>query len=69
MLQTILDVKLAADPGFWFNFVDVGDVAEGCWQAAQRGRAGERYLLTNELYQRKSVGGDRAPAIPGARYP
>lgn len=48
LLQTILDGKLDADPGFWFNFVDVREVAEGCWQAAQRGRAGERYLLANE---------------------
>lgn len=48
LFQTILDGKLDADPGFWFNFVDVREVAEGCWQAAQRGRAGERYLLANE---------------------
>lgn len=48
LLRTILDRKLSADPGFYFNFVDVADVAEGCRLAATRGRSGERYLLTNE---------------------
>jgi dihydroflavonol-4-reductase len=48
LLQTILQGKLSADPGFFFNFVDVRDVAEGCWQAAVHGKAGERYLLANE---------------------
>lgn len=48
LLRTILDRKLSVDPGFFFNFVDVADVAEGCWLAATRGRAGERYLLANE---------------------
>lgn len=48
LLQTILAGKLDTDPGFWFNFVDVKDVAEACWLAAQHGQAGERYLLANE---------------------
>ena len=48
LLKTILDRKLPVDPGFFFNFVDVADVAEGCWLAATRGRSGERYLLANE---------------------
>jgi dihydroflavonol-4-reductase len=48
LLQTALAGGLDVDPGFWFNFVDVRDVAEACWLAAERGRSGERYLLTNE---------------------
>lgn len=48
LLRTILEGKLTADPGFFFNFVDIRDVAEGCRQAADRGVPGERYLLANE---------------------
>jgi dihydroflavonol-4-reductase len=48
LLQIVLDGKLDIDPGFWFNFIDVRDVAEGCWLAGMHGRAGERYLLANE---------------------
>ena len=48
LLNTILAGKLSLNPGFFFNFVDAGDVAEGCWLAATKGRAGERYLLANE---------------------
>ncbi len=49
LFETILDRRLDVDPGFWFNFVDVRDAAEGCWLAAKRGRTGQRYLLANEL--------------------
>ena len=48
LFRTILDGKLPVNPGFFFNFVDVADIAEGCWLAATRGRPGERYLLANE---------------------
>lgn len=48
LFRTILDGKLSANPGFFFNFVDVADIAEACWLAAARGRPGERYLLANE---------------------
>jgi dihydroflavonol-4-reductase len=48
LFRSIVTGKLSANPGFFFNFVDVADVAEGCWLAATRGRPGERYLLANE---------------------
>lgn len=48
IFRTILDGKLSANPRFFFNFVDVADIAEACWLAATRGRPGERYLLANE---------------------
>lgn len=48
LFHTILSRRLDVNPGFWFNFVDVRDVAEGCWLAAKRGRSGQRYLLANE---------------------
>lgn len=50
-MQFISDIKnkrLGIDPNFFFNFVDVRDVAAGLIAAASKGRAGERYLLTNE---------------------
>lgn len=50
LLAIVLAGKLSANPGFFFNFVDVADVAEGCWLAAVKGKAGERYLLANENY-------------------
>jgi dihydroflavonol-4-reductase len=48
LLRLVLDGKLVVDPGFHFSFVDVRDVAEACVCAAERGRAGERYLVANE---------------------
>lgn len=47
-LQAVKDHKVPLDPGFNFNFVDVRDVANGMLLAAQKGRAGQRYLLANE---------------------
>ena len=47
-LQAVKDRKVPLDPGFHFNFVDVRDVASGMVLAAQKGRAGQRYILANE---------------------
>lgn len=48
VLQTILKNRVPVDTGITVNWVDVKDVAEGCWLAAEKGRAGERYILANE---------------------
>lgn len=48
LLQTILKNRVPVDTGITVNWVDVKDVAEGCWLAAEKGRTGERYILANE---------------------
>lgn len=46
-LQAIRQRNVPLDPGFHFNFVDVRDVANGMILAANKGRAGQRYILAN----------------------
>lgn len=48
MLQRIVQGNLPLDINFYFNIVDVRDVADGMIAAAQKGRAGERYMLATE---------------------
>jgi len=47
-LESVRQRQVPLDPGFHFNFVDVRDVAEGLILAAEKGRAGQRYILANE---------------------
>lgn len=47
-LESVRQRQVPLDPGFHFNFVDVRDVAQGLILAAEKGRAGERYILANE---------------------
>ncbi len=55
-----------------YDFVDVRDVAKGCVLAAERGRKGECYILSNRRYEIKEVlemvrtdaGGRRLPVLP-----
>ncbi|MHC8315015.1 NAD-dependent epimerase/dehydratase family protein [Pseudomonas sp. LB3P31] len=47
-LESVRLRQLPLDPGFHFNFVDVRDVAQGLILAAEKGRAGQRYILANE---------------------
>lgn len=48
ILKLILNKKIPVDTKITLNWVDVKDVAEGCYLAAQKGRPGERYILANE---------------------
>ncbi len=45
MLRMVLNKEIFADSQFYINWVDVKDVAEGCYLAAQNGKNGERYGL------------------------
>ncbi|MDN3706696.1 NAD-dependent epimerase/dehydratase family protein [Myroides ceti] len=48
VLRLILNKQIPMDTKITLNWVDVKDVAEGCYLASQKGRSGERYILANE---------------------
>lgn len=48
VLKLILNKQIPVDTKITLNWIDVKDVAEGCWLAAEKGRSGERYILANE---------------------
>ncbi|WP_248574830.1 NAD-dependent epimerase/dehydratase family protein [Flavobacterium sp. H122] len=48
LLKLILKKQIPIDTEMTFNWVDVKDVAEGCYLAATKGKNGERYILANE---------------------
>lgn len=48
VLKLILNKQIPVDTKITLNWVDVKDVAEGCFLAAQKGKNGERYILANE---------------------
>ncbi|WP_223558976.1 NAD-dependent epimerase/dehydratase family protein [Chryseobacterium lathyri] len=48
VLKLILNKEIPVDTKITLNWIDVKDVAEGCYLAAQNGRDGERYILANE---------------------
>lgn len=48
VLKLILNKQIPVDTKITLNWVDVKDVAEGCYLAAQKGCSGERYILANE---------------------
>ncbi|SIQ90794.1 NAD-dependent epimerase/dehydratase family protein [Chryseobacterium sp. RU33C] len=48
VLKLILNRKIPVDTKITLNWIDVKDVAEGCFLAAEKGRSGERYILANE---------------------
>ncbi len=48
VLKLILNKKIPVDTKITLNWIDVKDVAEGCYLAAEKGRPGERYILANE---------------------
>ncbi|MCU1234292.1 MAG: NAD-dependent epimerase/dehydratase, partial [Candidatus Solibacter sp.] len=62
------DMPAFIDTGL--NVVDVRDTAEGHWQACERGRSGERYILGSEnltlaqiLQKLAAITGKKAPSI------
>ena len=68
-----LRARQAAGVRRWrYDFVDVRDVAKGCVQAAEKGRSGECYILSNRRYEirdllkmiRAICGGRRLPVLP-----
>jgi dihydroflavonol-4-reductase len=71
--QIVLDFLNGDMPAFidtGLNVVDVRDTALGHWQACQRGRAGERYILGSEnltlaqiLQKLARITGGKAPTI------
>lgn len=48
ILRLILKKKIPVETKIALNWIDVKDVAEGCYLAATKGRTGERYILSNE---------------------
>lgn len=75
MVQMVADYvrgRLPACVVGGYDFVDVRDVAKGCVQAAEKGRSGECYILSNRRYEirdllkmiRAICGGRRLPVLP-----
>jgi len=47
-VDSIRNKSLPFNPNFFFNFVDVRDVAKGLYAAAKFGKSGQRYILAND---------------------
>ena len=48
IINLILKKQIPVETGIALNWIDVKDVAEGCYLAATKGRNNERYILANE---------------------
>ncbi len=48
ILKLILKKEIPVETNITLNWIDVKDVAEGCYLAATKGVNGERYILANE---------------------
>lgn len=72
MVSDYICGKLPACVNGGYDFVDVRDVAAGCIAAAEKGKTGECYILSNRHYEVKDVlkmvkdveGGRRLPVLP-----
>jgi dihydroflavonol-4-reductase len=72
LVRDFIHGKLPACVRGGYDFVDVRDVAQGCLSAAENGRAGRCYILSNRHYDisemldmvRSFVGGRHVPALP-----
>ena len=47
-LANVMKNQIPIDPNFYFNYVDVRDIARFIRIAAEKGKSGERYLLSQE---------------------
>jgi len=47
-LKKVINSKLPFDPGFYFNYVAIQDVAKAMIRATETGMTGERYILAQE---------------------
>jgi dihydroflavonol-4-reductase len=65
LLRMVLNNEVFADSQFYINWVDVKDVAEGCYLAAQKGKSGERYGLGSS----KAIGLTDIIRIAQNQYP
>ena len=73
-VRRFLERAIPAIPGGGIAFVDVRDAALGMWQAFERGRAGERYILNAKnmsvaaFFQRlERISGVKGPVLPMPR--
>ena len=72
LVQDYASGKLPACVRGGYDFVDVRDVAYGCLRAAQKGKKGACYILSNRHYEIKDVlkiaqkimNGKRLPVLP-----
>ncbi len=48
IIDLILKKEIPVETGITLNWIDVKDVAEGCYLAATKGKSGARYILANE---------------------
>jgi len=48
IINLILKKEIPVETKITLNWIDVKDVAEGCYLAATKGKNGERYILANE---------------------
>ena len=48
IIKLILNKEVPVETSITLNWIDVKDVAEGCYLAATKGKNGERYILANE---------------------
>ena len=48
IINLILQKEIPVETNITLNWIDVKDVANGCYLAATKGRNGERYILANE---------------------
>jgi dihydroflavonol-4-reductase len=48
IIRLILNKEIPIETNITLNWIDVKDVAEGCYLAATKGTNGERYILANE---------------------